>query len=141
MQLRRNANTRAIEWLATYVIGYQSSAWISRLLFPTTDSPRYHKGFTGAACFSGLQIVSVILGLWFYKRDEKRNAHENGIIVYDSSKGETPEEVLANLVWEEDLTDDEEEAEKVFETTKANDQFQPSENKGANTQISINSTE
>lgn len=85
--------------------------------------------------------MSVILGLWFYKRDEKRNAHENGIIVYDSSKGETPEEVLSNLVWEEDLTDDEKETEKVFETTKTNDDFLISESKGVNPQISINSTE
>lgn len=88
--LRHDSNTRSIEWMIIYIAGLQSSAWVSRLTFPTTDSPRYPKGFSTCAAFSLCFIVTVSVIYVFYKRDEKRQALKNGIYVYNSSKGESP---------------------------------------------------
>lgn len=125
--LKRDSNSKSIEWMVSYIIAFQSSVWISRLLFPTVEAPKYHKGFTGVACFASLQIVATIISYFFYKRDEKRNAHEYGIIVYDSSKGEIPEEVLQKKVWLNDLKDGDtsddtnisSDGEKVHEITES----------------------
>ncbi|EGV62972.1 hypothetical protein PSN45_004759 [Yamadazyma tenuis] len=88
--LRHDNNQRAIEWMAIYIIGLQSSAWINRLTFPTVESPRFKKGFSSCAAFSLCFVITVSIIYVFYKRDEKKNALKNGIYIYDSSKGESP---------------------------------------------------
>lgn len=58
----------------------------------------------------------VIVTLWFYKRQERKNAKENGIILYDSSKGELPLEVREYLDQQNGAFDDKE-VVKVFVTS------------------------
>ncbi|CDK26405.1 unnamed protein product [Kuraishia capsulata CBS 1993] len=87
--LRHEVNQRNIEWMIIYVMGLQSSAWISRLIFPTVDSPSFPKGFSTCAAFSMAFSFTLALAYVLYKRDEKKRAMEYGIYVYNSAKGET----------------------------------------------------
>lgn len=91
--LRHDQNQRSIEWMAIYLIGLQSSAWISRLTFPTVDSPSFPKGFSTCAGFSLGFIVIISISYFFYKRDERRNAIKNGIYIYNSKLGEKQKEL------------------------------------------------
>lgn len=91
--LRFDQNQRSIEWMIIYIIGLQSSAWISKLTFPTSEEPRYPKGFSSCAGFSIGFILLVSIAYFFYRRDERHNAIKHGIYLYDSSKGELPEEI------------------------------------------------
>ncbi|KAG2732250.1 hypothetical protein G9P44_004667 [Scheffersomyces stipitis] len=89
--LRHDSNQRAIEWMIIYIMGLQSSAWVSRLAFPTVDAPRFLAGFTTCAVLSLAFNLLLIVAYFFYKRDERKSAIKNGIYVYNSTKGETPE--------------------------------------------------
>lgn len=89
--LRHDSNQRAIEWMIIYIMGLQSSAWVLRLAFPTVDAPRFLAGFTTCAVLSLAFNLLLIVAYFFYKRDERKSAIKNGIYVYNSTKGETPE--------------------------------------------------
>lgn len=90
--LRHDSNQRAIEWMIIYILGLQSSAWVQRLAFPTTDEPRYLAGYTSCAVFSIAFNIFLVAAYFLYKRDERKKALEYGIFLYDSRKG-IPEEV------------------------------------------------
>lgn len=79
--MRHDPQEYAIVVVAMNMIGQSSSAWVSVLVFPTVESPRFPKGFgTCAACAAGCAIGAIVL-LYFYKRDERRICHKNGIIL------------------------------------------------------------
>lgn len=88
--LRHDANQKSIEWMIIYILGLQSNAWISRLVFPTTDAPRFKRGFASCAGFSIAFNLILLVAYFFYKRDERKNALRNGIYIYNSAKGEIP---------------------------------------------------
>lgn len=91
--LRHDQNLRSIEWMAIYIIGLQSSAWISRLAFPTVEAPKFVKGFSICAAFSLCFVVMISISYFFYKNDERKYALKNGIYVYNSKMGEKPKEL------------------------------------------------
>lgn len=93
---RKDTNVRAVAWMAIYIIGLQSSAWIGRLIWPTTASPRYLVGFSTCAAFSMGFSIFLSLAYVLYKRDERNEALENGIFIYNSQKGEIPQIALEN---------------------------------------------
>ena len=70
------------------IMAQTSTAWISVLVWKTEESPRYLKGFTFTACSAFCLSIWTIVVLYFYKRDERNNAKENGIILYNSKYGE-----------------------------------------------------
>jgi MFS family permease len=88
---RHDHQVRAVVLVFMNVMAQASTAWISVLVWPTVESPRYLKGFsftaTSAFCLAAWSFVV----LWFYKREERQNAKLNGIIVYNSKKGEYPD--------------------------------------------------
>ncbi|KAG7818398.1 hypothetical protein KL928_003399 [Ogataea angusta] len=88
---RRDNNVRAIAWMIIYIMGLQSSVWINRLIWPTVDSPRFEKGFTTCAVFSIGFILLLAVDYFFYKKEEREHAIENGIYIYNSKAGEIPE--------------------------------------------------
>lgn len=97
--MRHDSQQYAIVLVMMNMIGQSSSAWISVLVFPTTEAPRFTKGFaTCAACAGGCAIMAVVL-LFFYKRDEKRICHKNGIILVSGT------EVVDSEVGESDRSD------------------------------------
>ncbi|KAG0672139.1 hypothetical protein C6P40_003574 [Pichia californica] len=91
---RKDTDVRAVAWMAIYIIGLQSSAWIGRLIWPTTASPRFHVGFSTCAAFSIGFAVFIGIAYFFYKNDERRESLENGIYLYNSETGDIPQFVL-----------------------------------------------
>lgn len=91
--LRHDSNQKAIEWMILYILGLQSSAWIGRLVFPTTAAPRFFAGFLTCAVFSLAFNTLLVAAYFFYKRDERKSALGNGIFLYNSKSGIIPEEV------------------------------------------------
>ena len=87
--LRRDNNARAIGWMIMYITGVQSTAWISKLIWPTVDSPRYLKGFATCAAFSVGFILLLCVAYFLYERDERKDALRNGIYLYNSSLEES----------------------------------------------------
>ncbi|KAF5094063.1 hypothetical protein D0Z00_003716 [Geotrichum galactomycetum] len=94
--VRASPQQRAIITICMNMFGQTSTAFTSVLVWKTVEAPRFLKGFTFAAssAFSLIVVAGIILA--FYKRDERRSAHENGIIVYNSKKGEAAPEILAD---------------------------------------------
>lgn len=91
---RKDADVRAVGWMVIYITGLQSSAWISKLIWPTVDSPRYKVGFSTCAGFSVGFCLCMVVGYYLYKKDEKREALENGIYIYNSTVDSVPDFVL-----------------------------------------------
>ncbi|CAI4045445.1 hypothetical protein SUVZ_10G3310 [Saccharomyces uvarum] len=85
---RRDAQTRAITLVTMNIMAQTSTAWISVLVWKTEEAPRYLKGFTFTACSAFCLSVWTFVVLYFYKRDERNNAKENGIILYNSEYDE-----------------------------------------------------
>ena len=87
---RKDAEVKTVGWMVIYIIGLQSSAWISKLIWPTVDSPRYKVGFSTCAGFSIGFCIMMVIAYFLYKRDERREALENGIYVYNSKTDTVP---------------------------------------------------
>ncbi|KAH3666670.1 hypothetical protein WICMUC_005487 [Wickerhamomyces mucosus] len=86
--LRHDVQVRAITLVIMNIFAQAFSAWISVLVWKTVESPRFKKGFswTAASAF-GVGAFSFVV-LWFYKRQERIHARENGIVLYNSKTGE-----------------------------------------------------
>ncbi|KAL6454202.1 SEO1 Probable transporter SEO1 [Candida maltosa Xu316] len=93
---RKDIRERNVVLVAMNIFASQSTAWISKLVWPTVEAPRFLKGFTFTACSGFTLCIWTMLVLYLYKREEKANAKENGIIIYDSSKQDL-EEIQRNL--------------------------------------------
>ncbi|CAB4257042.1 similar to Saccharomyces cerevisiae YAL067C SEO1 Putative permease, member of the allantoate transporter subfamily of the major facilitator superfamily [Maudiozyma barnettii] len=85
---RKDSQTRAITLVTMNILAQSSTAWISVLVWKTEEAPRYLKGFTFTACSGFCLSVWTFVVLYFYKRDERNNSRDNGIIVYNSKLGE-----------------------------------------------------
>ena len=85
---RRDAQARAVVLVIMNMLAQTSTAWISVLVWKTTEAPRYLKGFTWTAVSSFCLSVWTFVVLYYYKRDERRNAKDNGIILYNSKTGD-----------------------------------------------------
>lgn len=87
---RHNPQVRAITAVSMNMFGQATTAFTSVLVWKTVEAPRYLKGysFTATSAFVMIIWASVILPL--YKKDERKHAHENGILLYNSALGELP---------------------------------------------------
>ncbi|CCF59004.1 hypothetical protein KAFR_0F04090 [Kazachstania africana CBS 2517] len=92
--LRFDPQVKAITWIAIYSFSQSTYAWIPNLAWPTTESPKFKTGYTTSLVFGAIYGLWTFVVLFFYKRNEKRHALGNGIILYNSSKGETPPEFV-----------------------------------------------
>ncbi|AOA61186.1 Biotin symporter [Komagataella phaffii CBS 7435] len=92
--MRSTPQQRAITTICMNMFGQSSTAFTAILVWRTVEAPRFLKGYTFSACcaFSIIIVSFVILAL--YKREERQRAAENGIIIYDSAKGEPAPELL-----------------------------------------------
>lgn len=95
--MRYDPQERAIVLCAVNIFANQSTAWTYPQVFQTSKAPRFHKGNIYVACNSAALMVWSWVTLFFYKRQEKRDARANGIVLYNSEKGEIPIEVREHL--------------------------------------------
>lgn len=81
---RHDAQVRAVILVFMNMLAQSTTAWTSVLVWKTVEAPRYLKGYTfTASCAVALSVWTFVV-LWFYKKTERKNAAENGIIIIDS---------------------------------------------------------
>ncbi|CCH43186.1 putative transporter SEO1 [Wickerhamomyces ciferrii] len=95
--MRYDPQERSIVLCFVNIFANQSTAWTGPLVYKTVDAPRYHKGYIYSASNSAALMIWSWVTLWFYKRQEKRDAKTNGIILYNSKTGDIPLEVRQHL--------------------------------------------
>ncbi|VBB82948.1 Permease, putative [Yarrowia lipolytica] len=95
---RHDPQVRAIILMIMNMMAQTSTAWISVLVWKTSEAPRYLKGFTFTACSAFCLMIWTMVVLYFYKRDERQHAKENGIVLYNSSTGEGLEHVPETII-------------------------------------------
>lgn len=95
--LRRDPQERAITFIFLFMVGQAFCVWIGRLVWPTVDAPQYLTGYATTLAFAVLTIIMSFLVLYFYKRDDRRFAFDNGIVLYNSKTGDIPEPVISEL--------------------------------------------
>ncbi|GAV52327.1 hypothetical protein ZYGR_0AG03180 [Zygosaccharomyces rouxii] len=88
--LRFNPQVKAVTWIAIYSISQSTYAWIPKLAWPTTDAPKFTRGYIVSIVFGTIYLLWTFVVLFFYKRNEKKHALENGIILYNSERGGEP---------------------------------------------------
>lgn len=81
---RRDARKRAVILVTMNILAQTSTAWTSVLVWKTVESPRYLKGFTYTASCALALVIWTFLVLYFYKKQEKKYARQNGIVLYNS---------------------------------------------------------
>lgn len=86
--LRLDPQVKAITWIAIYSFSQSTYAWIPTLAWQTVEAPKFRTGYITSIIFGSIYGLWTFVVLFFYKRNEKKNALGNGIILYDSSKGE-----------------------------------------------------
>lgn len=94
--LRHNAQERAIIFVFQFAVAQSTTIWIGRLIWPTINAPRFLIGYSTTAVFCFTMIIAVFILLWKYKQEERKHAYENGIVLFNSAKGETLEQVIQN---------------------------------------------
>lgn len=101
--LRFDPQIKAVTWIAIYSFSQSTNAWIPKLAWPTTESPRFKTGYTVSLIFGVIYGLWTFVVLYLYKRNEKQHALGNGIILYDSSQNDVvPEFVETDLEQRED---------------------------------------
>ncbi|KAG5354828.1 putative transporter SEO1 [Yarrowia sp. B02] len=93
---RHNAQERAIVLLLVNTMAQTCQTWTSVLVFKTVESPRFLKGYSFTAACSFVLICLVFVMLWFYKKQERKDARLNGIVLYNSGLAETGESLEAS---------------------------------------------
>ncbi|RCK58907.1 putative transporter SEO1 [Candida viswanathii] len=88
---RKDVRERQVVLISMNVFAQQTTAWLAVLVWKTVEGPRFLKGYTFTASCAFALCVWTMVVLWFYKRQERANARENGIVLYDSSKQDIEE--------------------------------------------------
>ncbi|VVT55669.1 uncharacterized protein SAPINGB_P004686 [Magnusiomyces paraingens] len=88
--MRHDPQQRAITIVSMNLIGQASSAVLSILVWKTSEAPRFKKGFSFVSAVSITIMIWATIMLPFYKKDERKHALENRIIVYNSKSDEVP---------------------------------------------------
>lgn len=88
--LRLDPQIKAVTWIAIYSFSQSTYAWIPSLTWQTVESPRFRTGYITSLVFGGIYGLWTFVVLFFYKKQERQHALGNGIILYNSDKGETP---------------------------------------------------
>ncbi|KAL3229530.1 Vitamin H transporter [Nakaseomyces bracarensis] len=100
--LRFDPQVRAVSWITNYMLSQAMHAWIPTVAWRTVEAPRFKTGYTVALVFSAIYGAWTFVVLFFYKHNEKNHALENGIILYDSSKGQEPPSFVSEHMVERD---------------------------------------
>lgn len=87
---RRDAQKRAVVLVIMNLLGLGSTAWMSVIVWRTVEAPRFLKGysFTAASAF-GLCIWTLVV-MYFYRKQERKYARQNGIVLYNSTADPEP---------------------------------------------------
>lgn len=84
---RRDTDTRAVVLVIMNIAGSVFSVWTTVVFYPTTKAPRYLRGYSFTASSALALSIWTFLVLWFFKREERKHAKDNGIVLYNSATG------------------------------------------------------
>ncbi|QLQ81227.1 hypothetical protein HG537_0E05830 [Torulaspora globosa] len=84
---RRDTDTRAIILVIMNIAGSVFSVWTTVVFYPTTKAPRYLRGYSFTAASALALSIWTFLVLWFFKKEERKHAKDNGIVLYNSETG------------------------------------------------------
>lgn len=91
--LRTDTVQKTINLVVMNMFGQTASAWTLVLVWKTEEAPRFLKGYTFTACCAFAIILWTFVVLYLYKKNERKHARENGIILYNSDDPDSiPEE-------------------------------------------------
>ncbi|SGZ51737.1 CIC11C00000005044 [Sungouiella intermedia] len=88
---RRDAQKRAVILVVMNMLAQSSTAWMAVIVWRTVESPRFLKGYSFTATSAFCLCLWTLLVLWFYKRQEKSFARQNGIVLWNSKTDPAPE--------------------------------------------------
>lgn len=87
---RRDAQKRAVILVVMNMLAQSSTAWMAVIVWKTVDAPRFLRGFSWTASSAfGLCLWTFVV-LWLYKRQERRFAKQNGIVLFNSETDSEP---------------------------------------------------
>lgn len=87
---RRDAQKRAVVLVTMNLVAQASTAWMSVIVWKTVEAPRYLKGFSFTATSSFCLALWTLVVLYLYKRQERKFALQNGIVLYNSKTDPEP---------------------------------------------------
>lgn len=90
---RRDAQKRAVILVIMNMLAQASTAWMAVIVWKTVEAPRYLKGYSFTATSAFCLCLWTLVVLWFYKRQERSFARQNGIVLYNSKTDPKPIEV------------------------------------------------
>ncbi|KAL2707031.1 Vitamin H transporter [Kluyveromyces marxianus] len=97
--LRFDPQMKAVIWIAIYAFSQSTYAWIPTLAWQTVEAPKFKTGYIVSIIFGTIYGLWTFVVLFFYKRQERKHAFGNGIILFNSSKQESiPSFVEEDLV-------------------------------------------
>lgn len=108
---RRDQEKRSIILILMNAFAQSTTAFMAVIVWKTVDAPRYLKGFTFTACCGFALCLWTLIVLYFYKKNERKHAEENGIILYNSNNPNDIPEGIRNdssdsLVEQENISAD-----------------------------------
>lgn len=88
--LRRDMRKRAVVMVWLNMFGQAAYTWMSVIMWKTVEEPRYLHGFTWTACSAFSFAMLCPVAMFLYKRQEKKFALQNGIVLYNSKYESCP---------------------------------------------------
>ncbi|AET38457.1 Vht1p Ecym_2758 [Eremothecium cymbalariae DBVPG len=85
--LRHDPQVKAISWIIIYSVSQSTYNWVSVLVWKTVDAPQFKLGYRAAFIFTFLLGAWTFVILYFYKKNERKVALDNRIILYNTKKG------------------------------------------------------
>lgn len=87
---RRDGQKRAVILVFMNMLAQSSTAWMSVIVWKTKEAPRYLKGYSFTATSAFCLCLWTFVVLWFYKRQERNYAKQNGIVLFNSKTDSEP---------------------------------------------------
>lgn len=81
---RRDAQKRAVVLVVMNMMAQASTAWMSVIVWKTVEAPRFLKGYSFTATSAFCLCIWTLVVMYFYKRQERKFAKQNGIVLYNS---------------------------------------------------------
>lgn len=68
--LRDDVEERALTLVLMHIIATSTNAWISLLVWPTVESPKYRKGYPYAIAFTIVSVIMALFVRFIYRKEE-----------------------------------------------------------------------
>lgn len=87
---RRDAQKRAVILVVMNMLAQSSTAWMAVIVWRTVEAPRFLKGYSFTATSAFCLCLWTLVVMWFYKKQERSFARQNGIVLYNSKTDAEP---------------------------------------------------